>query len=123
MPSLETVNELIAMVEAGDFVASMERFYAADATAQENLMPPREGLPALIANERGVLASFQSVRGRADGPPFVNGDQTIIHWLFEFETPHFTLKLDELAHQIWEGDKIKRERFYYDPSQMTPPKR
>ena len=123
MPSAETVNELIAMVEAGDFVASMERFYADDATAQENQAAPREGLPALIANEKGVLKTFTSVRGRADGPPLINGDKVVIHWLFEFETPLFTLKLDELALQTWEGEKLKSERFYYDPSQMAPPSR
>jgi hypothetical protein len=26
------------------------------------------------------------------------------------------LRIDELAHQRWEGDKIVEERFFYDPA-------
>jgi hypothetical protein len=31
-----------------------------------------------------------------------------------------TRSLDELALQIWQGDRIVRERFYYDPGQIRP---
>ncbi len=31
-----------------------------------------------------------------------------------------TRVLDELALQHWQGDRIKRERFYYDPTQLRP---
>jgi hypothetical protein len=119
MPSRATVDELIGMVEAGQFVESMERFYAPDATAQENLAPPRVGLPALIANEHQVLKAFAKVSGRSNCTPLIEGDQVVIHWLFEFHTSSgAVITLDELVHQTWEEEKIKRERFYYDPSQM-----
>jgi hypothetical protein len=28
------------------------------------------------------------------------------------------MRIEELAHQRWQGEKIAEERFYYDPSQM-----
>jgi hypothetical protein len=30
--------------------------------------------------------------------------------------------LDELALQSWDGDRIARERFFYDPVQIRPPR-
>jgi hypothetical protein len=27
---------------------------------------------------------------------------------------------DEVAMQHWDGDRIRRERFYYDPQQLCP---
>ena len=41
MPSRERVQAFVDAVLAGDFVQSIRDFYAEDATAQENLKPPR----------------------------------------------------------------------------------
>jgi hypothetical protein len=27
--------------------------------------------------------------------------------------------MDELAHQLWRGDRVAEERFYYDPAQLA----
>ena len=43
MPSRERVQAFVDAVLAGDFVQSIRDFYAEDATAQENLNPPRVG--------------------------------------------------------------------------------
>ena len=100
MPSPETVQQFVKVVEDGLFVEAMQRFYADDATAQENGDPPRSGLPALIAHERGTLAAFRAVRGRAVGPVFIAGDAVAINWHFEFDHPAgMTLRLDEVALQ------------------------
>jgi hypothetical protein len=43
----------------------------------------------------------------------------VIHWLFTFTLKDGgTRTLDEIAYQRWEGDKMREERFYYDPKQM-----
>ena len=46
----------------------------------------------------------------------VEGDRVAIHWIFEF-TDHSgkTRRIDEVALQEWRGDRIFRERFFYDP--------
>ena len=121
MPSQSVVNAFVEMVEAGNFVEAMERFYHADATAQENNEAPRVGLPALVAHERGTLSTFKSVRGRANQPVMIEGETVVINWQFEFDHPAgITLKLDEMVRQQWAGDKLISERFYYDPAQLRP---
>lgn len=48
----------------------------------------------------------------------VDGDRVVINWIFEITTPEGrTFRLDELAHQRWQGDRVIEERFYYDPAQ------
>jgi ketosteroid isomerase-like protein len=66
-----------------------------------------------------VLASAQSVRTTCVRPVFVNGDHVVINWIFEFTYKDGrTTRLDELAHQRWQGDRIAEERFYYNPAQL-----
>ena len=121
MPTPDRIEALIARVERGDFVEAIEEFYADEATMQENGQAPRAGRDALVANERRVLAAFEKTRARCVRPVFVHGDHAVIRWLFEFSTAEgATVRLDELAHQRWQGDRIAEERFYYDPVQLRP---
>jgi len=47
----------------------------------------------------------------------VEGDHVAIHWVFEFVYQSGkTARFDEVALQEWRGDKVFRERFFYDPS-------
>jgi ketosteroid isomerase-like protein len=119
MPTRERVKQLIALVERGKFVEALQEFYAADASMQENTAPPRVGLANLIAHERGVLAAFSEVRTRPVEGYLVDGDRVVINWVFEFVGHDGrTSRMDELAYQLWRGDRIVQERFYYDPAQM-----
>jgi hypothetical protein len=121
MPKPERIEALIARVERGEFVEAIEEFYAEDATMQENGQAPRVGRAALVANERRVLAAFEKTRARCVRPVFRSGEEAVIHWLFEFSTADGkTVRLEELVHQRWEGDRIAAERFYYDPVQLAP---
>ncbi|HKA14492.1 MAG TPA: nuclear transport factor 2 family protein [Myxococcota bacterium] len=121
MPTGDRIEALIARVENGEFVAAIEEFYTDDATMQENLAALRAGLPALVANEKRVLAAFEKTRARCVRPVFVQGDQAVIHWLFEFTAADGkAVRLEELAHQRWRGDRIAEERFFYDPVQLQP---
>jgi ketosteroid isomerase-like protein len=121
MPTRNQIEALIALVERGAFVEALERCYADDASMQENGEPPRVGLPALIAHERGLLAAFEKVQARCVRPVLADGDQVVIHWVFEFATGDGkTIRLEELARQRWQGDRIAEERFFYDPVQLRP---
>jgi len=52
-------------------------------------------------------------------PVFVNGNTVVIRWIFEFEALAGTnTRLEELAYQRWEDDRIVEEKFYYDPRQL-----
>jgi len=121
MPTPEVLERFIAMVESNAHAEAIEQFYAAGATMQENDKPPRIGRDALVANERKVLARMRSVSTKCARPVFVNGDYVVIRWIFEMETHEgVRTRLEELAYQRWEHDKVVEEKFFYDPGQLKP---
>ncbi|GLQ98846.1 nuclear transport factor 2 family protein [Dyella mobilis] len=119
MPELSVVSSFVSLVESGEFVEALQRFYHPAAVVWENRQTSRIGLDALIENERRVLDTFASVSGRAM-QVMVDGDNVIINWRFEFSSAAAHLTLDEVAVQEWVDDKILHERFYYDPAQLRP---
>src|ERR1700676_569524 len=116
MPSRERLDEFIAAVEAGDHAGDIERYYHEDSSMQENASRPRVGRDLLVAHERGVLARMSHVYSKAMSS-VVEGDRVAIHWIFELtDNSGKVLRVDEVAWQQWRGDRIFRERFFYDPS-------
>ncbi len=116
MPSRQTVQDFITLVEQGHYVEAIEQFYAPDATMQENSEPPRRGRNALVAYERAVIAACSAMRTLPVDSWLVDGDFVVIHWVFEFtRLSGKTMRIDELSHQRWQGEKIVEERFFYDP--------
>lgn len=118
MPTRERVQALIDLVERGRYIEALESFYHDDASMQENLDPPRRGLDTLIKGERRVMAAHRDIRTRPVQTFMVEGDRVVVNWIFDFvnrEGRAFTL--DELAFQLWRGERIIEERFYYDPAQ------
>lgn len=116
MPSRQTVQDFIALVEQGRYLDAIEQFYAPDASMQENSQPPRRGRETLLAYERAVMAACSAMRTLPVESYLVDGDFVVIHWVFEFtRLSGKTMRIDELAHQRWQGDKIVEERFFYDP--------
>ncbi|ETR77936.1 polyketide cyclase [Afipia sp. P52-10] len=120
MPSRETIEAFSRMVESGDHVGAIERFYAADASTRENMAEPVRGRDALMTKERKVLSSYRSVATYRLGPILIDGDKAAFHWRFEF-TPENgpTRVLEEVALQTWRGEELVEEHFFYDPRQMT----
>jgi ketosteroid isomerase-like protein len=116
MPSRERLNEFIAVVESGDHAGAIERYYTEDSSMQENAAAPRVGRDALVAHELGVLARMSHVYSKAVSS-VVEGDNVAIHWIFELTDKSGKVhRIDEVSLQKWRGDKIFRERFFYDPS-------
>ena len=68
MPSRQTVEAFVALVEAGDFVGAIEQFYAPDAATRENTAEPVVGRDTLIAKERGVMAAYRKIEAARIGP-------------------------------------------------------
>ena len=120
MPTRERVQGLIDLVERGRYVEAIEAFYHDDASMQENLDPSRRGRETLIKGERRVIEAHRSIRTRPVRTFMVEGDCAVINWVFDFvdhEGRAYTQ--DELAFQLWRGERIFEERFYYDPAQRT----
>ena len=121
MPSAEILERFIARVEENAHAEAIAEFYAAAASMRENLGTPRAGRDTLIANERRVLARARAVRSTCVRPVFVAGDRVVIRWIFEFDwLDGRQTRMEELAYQRWEGDRIAEEQFFYDPAQLEP---
>jgi hypothetical protein len=119
MPSRSRVEDFIRTVESGDHVGAIERFYTEDASMQENSAAPRVGRDVLVAHERGVLARMTMQTEKVQ-TFLVDGDNVVINWVFLMtDSAGQTRRLDELALQLWRGDFIQRERFFYAPPQAV----
>ena len=119
MPSPETVEHFVHLVEQGQTVEAMVRYYADHATMQENAAAPRVGKAMLIQHEQAALATIAQMSATCIRPIFVAGDFVVIRWAFAIRDKQGkTVRFEELAHQRWEGDLIAQEQFFYDPAQF-----
>jgi hypothetical protein len=120
MPSRETLERFIATVERNEHIEALQQFYWDHATMQENQLPPRVGLAAHVANEQRVLPKARSLTSRCIRPALVEGDHVAIRWVFEFEwLDGSRTRMEEVAWQRWEGDRVVEETFFYDPAQRV----
>lgn len=120
MPTLETLERFIALVESNAHIEACEEFYTVDSTMQENQSPPRVGREAHVNNEHMVFSRAKSVSSTCVRPVFVHGDKVVIRWVFRFDwLDGTTTQMEELAYQRWEGERIAQETFFYDPAQRV----
>jgi hypothetical protein len=120
-PSSALVRAFIKRVEQGDYVGAIAHYYHEDATVQENQDPPRSGRDALLAHEMDLLVRYGQIPCRKVERFAVNGSIVFINWQFELNIPCLGKRLfDEVAMQVWDGDRIRSERFYFDPAQIRP---
>ena len=86
---------------------------------QDNLNPPVVGRAANRERERAFFGGIIVHQNRALSVA-VDGDQAVIHWLFEFTGGDGKrYRLDQLAHQDWKDGRIVKERFYYDSAKIV----
>jgi len=121
MPTAAALEAFIARVESNAHVEAIAEFYTEGASMQENNEPPRVGRELLMAHEAKALSRAASVASQCVRPVFVNGDHVVIRWIFEFvQKDGSRRRIEELAWQRWEGERIAQEQFFYDPKQFAP---
>jgi hypothetical protein len=121
MPTTDTLERFIARVVENAHAEAIEEFYLENGSIQENQGEPRVGRDALVAQERRVMARALNVSSRCMRPVFVSGDRVVIRWVFEFTwLDGGKTRMEELAYQTWQGERIASETFFYDPAQRTP---
>jgi len=60
------------------------------------------------------------VESRCVRPVLVNGSIVVVRWIFRFEwLDGRSTRMEELAYQRWEGERIAEEQFFYDPAQLA----
>ncbi|NRB46992.1 MAG: nuclear transport factor 2 family protein [Saprospiraceae bacterium] len=121
MPTLSTIESFIQAVEERPHDQVIQDFYTEDASIQENQKAPRVGKQLLLEYEKAALQRADKVESKCIRPFFVEENQVVIRWQFKFYWKNQTIsEIEEVAHQVWEGEKIKVEQFFYDPEQMQP---
>lgn len=121
MPALDTVERFVARVEQNAHTEAIAEFYTENATMQENQSAPRRGRDTLVAHEAKVMARAKSLTSECVRPFFVSGDHVAIRWIFNFVWADGSrTRMEEMAYQRWEGERIAEETFFYDPAQRTP---
>lgn len=119
MPTTARLRSYLARVEQQDFVGALTHFYHDDATMQENFGDVRQGRDRLVANEMEILLRYGSTRVRKVERYAVHGDIVFINWVIDLAVHGLGHRvLDEISMQVWDGDRIRSERFYYDPAQI-----
>lgn len=120
-PTCARVRSFIARVEQQDYVGAIVHFYHADAHVQDNMGDPRIGRDAIVAHEMESVLRYGRMPVRKVERFAVNGKLVFINWQFEVTLASGRKVLfDEVSMQEWDGDRIRRERFYYDPDQVRP---
>ena len=123
MPSNETLERFIARVEQNAHAEAIEEFYIESGSMRENMAAPRVGRAQLVAHERQVLQRARSVHSICIRPVLVSGSTVVVRWIFTFEwLDGSSTRMEELAYQRWEGERIAEEQFFYDPAQLAPRK-
>jgi hypothetical protein len=100
-------------VVGGDHVRAIADYYHKNASMQENLQTPRQGRAQLMAQEARVLE--RTKMHTHPNPLFLVDGDNVIKWIFDATGKEgITRRLNELALQRWDGDRIAEERFVYD---------
>jgi hypothetical protein len=119
MPNRERVQELISFAEQGKLEEAQREFYTEDATQQENGNAPRIGLAARLEADQDFIAKVAEVHLFKADSFVIEGDRVAINWVFEFTgTNGHRNRIDEIAYQVWQGDRIQSERFFYDTASL-----
>ena len=119
MTTRDQVAKLVRYVEANRILDAIDELYADEVSMQDNLNPPVVGRAANRERERSFFDGITVHQNRALSVA-VDGDQAVIHWLFEFTGGDGKrYRLDQLSHQSWKDGRIVEERFYYDSAKIV----
>ncbi len=116
----EQVTALKQLIETGQTLDAMDRFYADDVTMpnaarQENEQPPRIGKTVCMAHERQMLAGVTSFKAILLSQA-INEETGVVFSEWQYESTdvsnrHFLLT--EVSVQHWRTNLIYQEKFYY----------
>ena len=113
------VLDLISLVENGEMLEAMTRYYAENVAMQENVSPPTVGFAENCAREAAFYGSLGALKFNLVSV-VVEGDRAAINWVFDYTTADGTrYRMDEIAIQTWRDGKIVHERYVYDTGSLS----
>ncbi len=112
----KNVTELHRLIEAGETVLAIEKFYAESVSIQENDGPPRIGKTFNLQHEKENLKGVKEVKSSLINVAINEATGVVMsEWKCNF-IDHLDQEflLEEVSVQQWKNDKIIFERFYYN---------
>lgn len=119
-PSEELANRILAAMDDEKSI-DLGKFYTEDAVSLEPAGGSLTGLQALRSKLAGWLAGLRSSNWKARHV-FVSKNAVCIEWEAELVMKDGRqITLSEVAVHELRGEKICKERYYYDPRALMPP--
>ncbi|GAB2583396.1 hypothetical protein [Spirosoma areae] len=113
-PIEHLLHELVAMVEAGQAVEAIDRFYHPDVVMQENHTEPRVGKAINRAYEVEFLGKITAIREYKALNVTVGSGVSAITWACDFDHADWgPTRFTEINVQEWQEGLIIRETFFY----------
>jgi ketosteroid isomerase-like protein len=113
------VLDLISLVENGQMLEAMTRYYAENVAMQENVSAPTVGFAENYAREAAFYGSLEALQFTLVSV-VVEDDRAAINWVFDYTTADGKqYRMDEIAIQTWRDGKIVHERYIYDTASLA----
>ena len=113
------VLDLIRLVENGQMLEAITKYYDENVAMQENTFPPTVGFAANYEREAAFYGSLESLKF-TPASVVVEGDRAVINWVFDYTTSDGQrYRMDEIAVQTWRNGKIVHERYIYDTATLA----
>jgi len=113
------VLDLIRLVENGQMLEAITKYYGENVAMQENTSPPSVGFAENYARESAFYGSLRSAKFTLVSV-VVEGDRAAINWVFDYTTPDGqSYRMDEIAIQTWRDGKVVHERYVYDTASLA----
>lgn len=112
----DKADELYRMIDSGQAMEAFEKFYADNVKMIEANGDTREGKDKNREFQKEWFSSVQDMHGAGVNSITSNEDQGVTmveSWMDVSFKDGSRMKMEEVARQKWEGDKIVEERFYY----------
>ncbi len=117
MSNLNNVKKMYEMIQQGQMMEAFEKFYHEDVVMVEVTGETRKGKANNREAQLKWLASAETFHDGGTGSVTSNeetGHTAVESWMDITFKDGNRMKIEEVAIQKWEGDKIIHERFYYN---------
>jgi hypothetical protein len=111
---LVLVSELNKMLVENKPLEAFEKFYHNDVVMQDNHQPPTIGKDANRLREQKFYGNITELRRNIPIKVAVGDNVTMVEWLMDFTHKEWgVVLLHQVSVQVWEGDQISKENFFY----------
>ncbi len=108
------VNEMNQMVLEGKILDAFEKYYSDEVVMQEINMEPVVGKDANREREQRWFSGITEFRGAEVTNVAVGDNVSMVEWFMDYSHKEYgEVKMNQVAVQTWEDDKIVKEVFYH----------